>query len=46
MEEGRISDKMRKWCVVELMELNMSVIGAFECYIKISKDKNYLENAE
>lgn len=27
VEEGRITDKMRKWSVVELMELNTSILA-------------------
>lgn len=37
VEEGRFTDKMRKWCVVELLELNTSILGAFEQYIRMSK---------
>jgi hypothetical protein len=37
VEESKITDKMRKWSVVELLELNPTILGAFEEYIRMSK---------
>ena len=32
-KEGKITDKMRKWAVVNFMECSLNLIGAFEVYI-------------
>jgi hypothetical protein len=36
VDKGAITDKMRRWCVGELLELNLAILGAFEEYIRIS----------
>ena len=38
VEEGKITTKVRKWCLSEFMEPNMAVIGAFEEYIAIKNE--------
>jgi len=32
-KEGKITDKMRKWAVINFMECSVNLIAAFEVYI-------------
>jgi hypothetical protein len=41
-KEGKITDKMRKWAIVNLMECSVNLIASFEVYILQSK-KSFIQ---